>query len=153
MSRVRGVSGFIKRTDGTKLACAIEADELSRIKTFRSVIANFHLVAYHEYVQYMVLNVRRLARASLNPRFASALADYLRTLEQHYALVAVIVPPIEQQHSSTATVPRGSLAEYLDSAPHPGSEGEHIHAAADDYKTDPTGNAGGRIGCGVVKGE
>nr|WP_235538596.1 superoxide dismutase family protein [Sphingomonas sp. Root710] len=25
-----------------------------------------------------------------------------------------------------------------------------IHAAADDYKTDPTGNAGGRIGCGVV---
>jgi Cu-Zn family superoxide dismutase len=27
-----------------------------------------------------------------------------------------------------------------------------IHAAADDYKTDPTGNAGGRFACGVVKG-
>ncbi len=26
-----------------------------------------------------------------------------------------------------------------------------IHAAADDYKTDPTGNAGGRIACGVIK--
>lgn len=25
-----------------------------------------------------------------------------------------------------------------------------IHATADDYKTDPTGNAGGRIGCGIV---
>ena len=28
-----------------------------------------------------------------------------------------------------------------------------IHAAADDYKTDPTGNAGGRLACGVIKAE
>lgn len=26
-----------------------------------------------------------------------------------------------------------------------------VHAQADDYRTDPTGNAGGRIGCGVVE--
>ncbi len=26
-----------------------------------------------------------------------------------------------------------------------------IHAAADDYKTDPTGEAGGRIACGVIE--
>lgn len=26
-----------------------------------------------------------------------------------------------------------------------------IHAGVDDYKSDPTGNAGGRIACGVVK--
>jgi Cu-Zn family superoxide dismutase len=27
-----------------------------------------------------------------------------------------------------------------------------IHAGADDYETDPTGNAGDRIACGVIKG-
>ncbi len=26
-----------------------------------------------------------------------------------------------------------------------------IHAAADDYKSDPTGNAGGRLACGIIK--
>lgn len=26
-----------------------------------------------------------------------------------------------------------------------------IHAAADDYKTDPTGNAGSRVACGIIK--
>jgi superoxide dismutase, Cu-Zn family len=26
-----------------------------------------------------------------------------------------------------------------------------VHAEADDYRTDPTGNAGGRIACGVLK--
>jgi superoxide dismutase, Cu-Zn family len=26
-----------------------------------------------------------------------------------------------------------------------------VHATADDYRTDPSGNAGGRIACGVIK--
>lgn len=27
-----------------------------------------------------------------------------------------------------------------------------VHAAADDLKTDPTGNSGGRVACGVIQG-
>jgi len=28
-----------------------------------------------------------------------------------------------------------------------------VHAVADDYKTDPTGNAGGRLACGIIKAQ
>ena len=34
---------------------------------------------------------------------------------------------------------------------HPGGTAVVIHAGKDDYKTDPAGNAGDRIACGVVK--
>ena len=34
---------------------------------------------------------------------------------------------------------------------HDGGTALMIHAQPDDYKTDPTGNAGGRIACGVVQ--
>lgn len=27
-----------------------------------------------------------------------------------------------------------------------------VHATNDDFKTDPTGNAGGRVACGVIQG-
>lgn len=33
----------------------------------------------------------------------------------------------------------------------PGGAAFVIHASPDDYKTDPTGNAGGRIACGVIE--
>jgi len=34
---------------------------------------------------------------------------------------------------------------------HAGGTALMIHAAADDYKTDPTGNAGARLACGVIQ--
>jgi Cu-Zn family superoxide dismutase len=33
---------------------------------------------------------------------------------------------------------------------HPGGTSVVIHAGKDDYRTDPAGNAGGRIACGVI---
>jgi Cu-Zn family superoxide dismutase len=38
-----------------------------------------------------------------------------------------------------------------DSLFHPGGTALVIHAAADDEKTDPAGNAGARIACGVIE--
>jgi Cu-Zn family superoxide dismutase len=33
---------------------------------------------------------------------------------------------------------------------HPGGTAVVVHAGKDDYRTDPAGNAGGRIACGVI---
>jgi Cu-Zn family superoxide dismutase len=48
----------------------------------------------------------------------------------------------------SVTVPGVTLADS--SLFHAGGTALMIHAAADDYKTDPTGNAGARIACGVI---
>ena len=49
------------------------------------------------------------------------------------------------------TVPGLTLGDGPDSLFHPGGTALVIHAAADDYKTDPAGNAGARIACGVIE--
>jgi Cu-Zn family superoxide dismutase len=48
---------------------------------------------------------------------------------------------------ATVTVPGASMASLLD------AEGASlvIHAAADDYVTDPSGNSGARIACAVLR--
>jgi Cu-Zn family superoxide dismutase len=43
-----------------------------------------------------------------------------------------------------------TLGEGADSLFHPGGTALVIHAAADDGKTDPAGNAGARIACGMI---
>ena len=44
-----------------------------------------------------------------------------------------------------------TLEEGVNSLFHQGGTALVIHERADDYKTDPTGNAGNRIACGVVQ--
>jgi len=52
---------------------------------------------------------------------------------------------------ATVTVAGVTLADGANSLFHPGGTGLMLHAAADDYKTDPTGNAGARLACGVIQ--
>lgn len=49
------------------------------------------------------------------------------------------------------TVPGITFGDGADSLFHPGGTALVVHAAADDYKTDPSGNAGARIACGVIE--
>jgi superoxide dismutase, Cu-Zn family len=44
-----------------------------------------------------------------------------------------------------------TLGDGANSLFHDGGTAIVIHEKADDYKTDPTGNSGGRIACGVIQ--
>ncbi len=44
-----------------------------------------------------------------------------------------------------------TLGDGMNSLFHQGGTALVIHAGADDYKTDPAGNAGDRIACGVIE--
>jgi superoxide dismutase, Cu-Zn family len=46
--------------------------------------------------------------------------------------------------------PNVTLGPGLNSVFHEGGTSLIIHAAADDYKTDPAGNSGARIACGLI---
>lgn len=50
----------------------------------------------------------------------------------------------------TLTAPGVTLGEGENSLFHPGGTSLVIHASPDDLKTDPAGNAGARIVCGVI---
>ena len=52
------------------------------------------------------------------------------------ATVSLIVDGVSVGKGSDGVVGRGII----------------VHADADDLKTDPTGNSGGRVGCGVIEG-
>jgi Cu-Zn family superoxide dismutase len=51
----------------------------------------------------------------------------------------------------TYTVPDVTLGDGPNSLFHEGGTALVVHANPDDYKTDPTGNAGARLACGVIQ--
>jgi superoxide dismutase, Cu-Zn family len=52
---------------------------------------------------------------------------------------------------ATVVAPNVILGDGTNSLFHAGGTAVMIHAAPDDYKTDPTGNAGARIACGMIE--
>jgi superoxide dismutase, Cu-Zn family len=65
------------------------------------------------------------------------------------------LPNFEVDANGNATVTMLDTSVTLDSSPnglfHEGGSALVIHEKADDYKTDPSGNSGSRIGCGVIE--
>lgn len=53
--------------------------------------------------------------------------------------------------ATISTVLRGSRAEIVNALFDQDGSAVVVHAGPDDYKSDPTGNAGGRVACGVIK--
>jgi superoxide dismutase, Cu-Zn family len=88
------------------------------------------------------------------PAFASAGPHWNPTAKQHgrdnpmgahHGDLPNLLIGTDGRGSLTIDVP-GTMAQLLDAD----GAAVMIHADADDYKTDPTGNAGGRIACGVL---
>jgi superoxide dismutase, Cu-Zn family len=52
---------------------------------------------------------------------------------------------------ATITADMVTLGEGTNSLFHPGGTALVVHAGPDDYKTDPAGNSGDRIACGVIE--
>jgi len=94
------------------------------------------------------------------PDFMSASGHFNPTMKQHgkdnpQGAHAGDLPnfTVAPNGKAKATVmdPNVTLGNGANSLFHTGETALMIHAMPDDYKTDPTGNAGTRLACGVVQ--
>jgi len=94
------------------------------------------------------------------PDFMSAGGHFNPAMKQHGKdnpqgahagdLLAIVVAA-NGKAKGTVMAPNVVLGDGPNSLFHTGGTALMIHAMPDDYKTDPTGNAGGRIACGVIQ--
>ena len=64
------------------------------------------------------------------------------------------LPNISVSETGTGTISaelRGTEAELMDALFDADGTAVVVHAGPDDYKTDPSGNSGARVACGVLK--
>ncbi len=96
------------------------------------------------------------------PDFTSAGGHFNPTMKQHgkdnpNGAHVGDLPNFEANSQGAATISHTVPGMTLDDGPnslfHPGGTALVIHAMPDDYKTDPSGNAGARIACGVIEKE
>jgi Cu-Zn family superoxide dismutase len=94
------------------------------------------------------------------PGFTSAGGHFNPEMKQHgrdnpSGAHAGDLPNFEADGRGSATisytVPGVTLGDDANSLFHSGGTALVIHAMPDDYKTDPAGNAGPRIACGVIE--
>jgi Cu-Zn family superoxide dismutase len=79
----------------------------------------------------------------------------LKKTHAHYSAAerhAGDLPALKADDSGTATLSvEVDVITVTESPTSIAWRGLIVHAQADDYKTQPTGNAGGRIACGVIQ--
>ena len=94
------------------------------------------------------------------PDFMSAGGHFNPTMKQHgkdnpQGAHAGDLPNFDVAKSgkakATVIAPNVVLGDGPNSLFHTGGTALMIHAMPDDYKTDPTGNAGARLACGVIQ--
>ena len=96
----------------------------------------------------------------MGPDFASAGGHFNPTMKQHgkdnpmgphAGDLLNITVEANGKGKATLVADMVTLKDGANSLFHPGGTALVIHAGPDDYKTDPAGNSGARIACGVIE--
>jgi len=160
---VAAVSGFgqapQKATAVLKTAAGVEVGTATIAPTTRGTAITINASFSKLPPGVHAIHVHNVGKCE-GPDFASAGGHFNPTSKQHgkdnpNGAHAGDLPNFEVAADGTGhisyAVPDMTFGDGPNSIFHPGGTALVIHAAADDYKTDPSGNAGARLACGVIQ--